>query len=115
MLYGTKSQSEKKLNEDGISAIKELTNIIGSSILNVYAEKSKLVVKPNVPTFVHDYLQSVMDSVLVLHNMQDDYAIVMETAFYFEDDKVMGNLLILPAADSLKILVKGVRSNISAD
>ncbi|HPS57203.1 MAG TPA: chemotaxis protein CheW [Spirochaetota bacterium] len=115
MLYGTQAKAEKKLSEDGISAIKELTNIIGSSILNVYAEKSKLIVKPNVPTFVHDYLQSVMDSVLVLHNMKDDYAIVMETAFYFEDDKVMGNLLILPETDSLKTLVKGVRSNVSAD
>lgn len=115
MLYGTRAKSEKKLSEDGISAIKEMTNIIGSSILNVYAEKSKLVVKPNVPTFVHDYLQSVMDSVLVMYNLQDDYAIVMETAFYFEDDKIMGNLLILPEADSLKTLVKGVRSNVSAD
>ena len=115
MLYGTQAKAEKKLSEDGISALKELTNIIGSSILNVYAEKSKLVVKPNVPTFVHDYLQSVMDSVLVLHNLQDDYAIVMETAFYFEDDKVMGNLLILPETDSLKTLVHGVRSNLSAD
>ncbi|NLV67246.1 MAG: hypothetical protein GXY14_06190, partial [Spirochaetes bacterium] len=63
----------------------------------------------------HDYLQSVMDSVLVMYNLQDDYAIVMETAFYFEDDKIMGNLLILPEADSLKTLVKGVRSNVSAD
>ena len=115
MLYGTSSKADKKLSEDGISALKELTNIIGSSILNVYAEKSNLVVKPNVPTFVHDFLQSVMDSVLVLHNMQDDYAIVMETAFYFEDDQVMGNLLILPETDSLKTLVKGVRSNVSAD
>ncbi len=115
MLYGTTSQADNQLSEDGISALKELTNIIGSSILNVYAEKSGLMVKPDVPTFVHDYLQSVVDSVLVLHNLQHDYAIVMETAFYFEDDKVMGNLLLLPEADSLKILVKGIRSNISAD
>jgi two-component system chemotaxis sensor kinase CheA len=115
MLYGTRAKSGKKLSEDGISAIKEMTNIIGSSILNVYAEKSKLVVKPNVPTFVHDYLQSVMDSVLALYNLQNDYAIVMKTAFYFEDDSIMGHLLILPQADSLKTLVKGVRSNVSAD
>ncbi len=115
MLYGTDSSGSKELSEDGVSALKELTNIIGASILNVYAEKSNMVVKPNVPTFVHDFLQSVMDTVLVMHNIEHDYAIVMETAFYFENDQVMGNLMILPETDSLKVLVKGFKSNVRAD
>jgi len=115
MLYGTDSSKSKELSEDGVSALKELTNIIGASILNVYAEKSNMVVKPNVPTFVHDFLQSVMDTVLIMHNIEHDYAIVMETAFYFENDQVMGNLMILPETDSLKVLVKGFKSNVRAD
>ncbi|HNX25213.1 MAG TPA: chemotaxis protein CheW, partial [Spirochaetota bacterium] len=115
MLYGTDSRGNNELSEDGVSALKELTNIIGASILNVYAEKSNMVVKPNVPTFVHDYLQSVMDTVLILHNIEHDYAIVMETAFYFENDQVMGNLMILPETESLKVLVKGFKSNVRAD
>jgi|GEM_PF-71855 len=111
LLYGEESSANKELSEDGVSALKELTNILGSSIINVYAEKAGLVVKPAVPTFVHDFLQSVMDSVLVLHSLSNEYAIVMETAFYFEDDQVMGNLMILPQAESLKVLVNGMRSN----
>ncbi|HOP30036.1 MAG TPA: chemotaxis protein CheW [Spirochaetota bacterium] len=112
MLYGLSTKSTKELSEDGVSALKELTNIIGASILNVYAEKSNMIVKPNVPIFVHDFLQSVVDSVLVMHNIEHDYAIVMETAFYFEDDQVMGNLMILPETESLKLLVKGFKSNV---
>lgn len=112
MLYGFSTKSTKELSEDGVSALKELTNIIGASILNVYAEKSNMIVKPNVPIFVHDFLQSVIDSVLVMHNIEHDYAIVMETAFYFEDDQVMGNLMILPETESLKSLVKGFKSNV---
>lgn len=115
MLYGKATAQVKELSEDGVSALKELTNIIGSSILNVYAEKSKLVVKPNVPTFVHDFLQSIVDSILVVHNIQHEYAIVMETAFYFEDDRVVGNLMILPEAESLKILVSGIKKNVISD
>ena len=115
MLYGKTTAQVKELSEDGVSALKELTNIIGSSILNVYAEKSKLVVKPNVPTFVHDFLQSIIDSILVMHNIQHDYAIVMETAFYFEDDRVVGNLMILPEAESLKTLVSGIKKNVISD
>ncbi len=112
MLYGFSTKSTKELSEDGVSALKELTNIIGASILNVYAEKSNMVVKPNVPIFVHDFLQSVIDSVLVMHNIEHDYAIVMETAFYFENDQVMGSLMILPETESLKLLVKGFKSNV---
>jgi two-component system chemotaxis sensor kinase CheA len=115
MLYGKSESAEKELSEDGVSALKELTNIIGSSILNVYAEKSMLVVKPNVPTFVHDFLQSIIDSILVMHNMDHEYAIVMETAFYFEDDRVVGNLMILPEAESLKKLVSGIKKNVVSD
>ena len=115
MLYGKSESHEKELSEDGVSALKELTNIIGSSILNVYAEKSMLVVKPNVPTFVHDFLQSIIDSILVMHNMQNEYAIVMETAFYFEDDRVVGNLMIMPEAESLKNLVSGIKKNVISD
>jgi two-component system chemotaxis sensor kinase CheA len=115
ILYGTDSGGKNELSEDGVSALKELTNIIGSSILNVYAEKSNMVVKPNVPTFVHDYLQSVMDSILIMHTIEHDYAIVMETAFYFENDQVVGNLMILPETESLKVLVKGFKSNVRSD
>lgn len=115
MLYDKHESQKRELSEDGVSALNELTNIIGSSILNVYAEKSQLVVKPNVPTFVHDFLQSIVDTILVMHNIDHEYAIVMETAFYFEDDRVVGNLMILPEAESLKILVSRIKNNVVSD
>jgi two-component system chemotaxis sensor kinase CheA len=111
MLYGTETKASREMNEDGESALKEITNIIGSSVINVFAEKSGLVIKPSVPTIVHDYMQSVIDSILVMHNMSNDYAIIMDTAFYFEDDSIIGNLLLLPEADSLKTLVSRLRQH----
>ncbi|HRZ26604.1 MAG TPA: chemotaxis protein CheW [Spirochaetota bacterium] len=111
MLYGTGTRQTREMDEDGESALKEITNIIGSSVINVFAEKSGLVIKPSVPTIVHDYMQSVIDSILVMHNMTNDYAIIMDTAFYFEDDNIIGNLLLLPEAESLKILVSRLRAH----
>ena len=111
MLYGTGTSQTREMDEDGESALKEITNIIGSSVINVFAEKSGLVIKPSVPTIVHDYMQSVIDSILVMHNMTNDYAIIMDTAFYFEDDNIIGNLLLLPEAESLKILVSRLRAH----
>ncbi len=112
LLYGTTSRETRVLSEDGQSALQELTNIVGSAVINVFAEKTSLVIKPGLPTIVHDYLESVIDSILVLHNMVDEYAVVMDTSFYFEDDQIIGNLMILPEAQSLKIIVERMRANV---
>ena len=111
LLYGTDSETTKELSEDGESALKEITNIIGSAVINVFAEKSGLLLKPNIPSIVHDYMQSVIDSILVEHNMKNENTIVMDTSFYFEDDRVAGNLLMLPDTDSMKKLLEGIREN----
>jgi chemotaxis protein CheC len=110
LLYGTKTSSEKILNEDGESALQELTNIIGSAVINIFAEKTGIAIKPGIPTIVHDFMQSVIDSILVLHSMMDEYAIVMDTAFYYENDQIIGNLLLLPEAESLKIMLERMKS-----
>ena len=110
MLYGSASQEAKVLDEDGKSALEEVTNIIGSSVLNVFAEKTGLAIKPEVPVIVHDYMQSIIDSILIKYNMQNDYAIVMDTAFYFENDQVIGNLLLLPEAESMKTMIEKLRA-----
>jgi len=115
MLYGSQSSDKKTLTEDGESALKELTNIVGSSVLNIFAEKTELLIKPSVPTIVHDYMQSVIDSILVLHNIANDYAVVMDTSFFFEDDRIIGNLLLFPEAESLKKIVEGLRSNVGSN
>ena len=115
LLYGMALRKTRELSEEGASALEELTNIVGSSVINVFGEKAGLVIRPGVPSMVHDYLQSVIDSILVIHNMVSDYAIVMDTAFYFEDDKIIGNLLLIPEADSLKTIVQRMRSNVGSN
>jgi len=109
MLYGASTLETRMLDEDGESALMEVTNIIGSSVLNVFAEKTGLAIKPDVPVIVHDYMQSIMDSIIVKYNINNDYAIIMDTAFYFENDQVIGNLLLLPEADSMKAMVEKLR------
>ncbi|TAL38701.1 MAG: hypothetical protein EPN93_04320 [Spirochaetes bacterium] len=107
MLYGIGGTTE--LNEDGESALKEVTNIVGSSVINAFSEKTGIPIKPDVPTVVHDYMQSILDSILVMHNISNDYALVMDTQFYYQDDRVMGKLLIMPEAESLRKLVEKLR------
>jgi hypothetical protein len=81
-------------------------------VVNVFADKTGLIFKPDIPAIVHDFMQSIIDSILVLQNMTNDYTIIMDTAYYFEDDKVIGNLLFLPETDSLKIILEKLRLNV---
>ena len=115
MLYGTDNTSKMELNEDGESALSEITNIIGSSMINVIAEKTGFEIKPDVPVIVHDYLQSIIDTILAMQNIQNDYAIIMDTTFYYEDDKLIGNLLYFPDADSLRNIVEGLRTHVGSN
>ncbi len=108
-LYGIESGETNELTEDGESALKEVTNIIGSSVVNVFSDKIGMALKPSVPTIVHDYMQATLDSILVMYNVENDYALVMETDFFYGDDRVIGNLLILPDAESLKTIVRKLR------
>lgn len=109
-LYGFDTGKTKEINDDAISALKEITNIVGSSVVNAFSEKTGLVIMPSVPAMVNDYIQSILDSILVLHNMKNDYALIMDTVFYYEDDRIMANLLILPDSESLKTLVSNLRN-----
>ncbi|HOF33572.1 MAG TPA: chemotaxis protein CheW [Spirochaetota bacterium] len=109
-LYGFDTGKTKEINDDAVSALKEITNIVGSSVVNAFSEKTGLVIMPSVPAMVNDYIQSILDSILVLHNMKNDYALIMDTVFYYEDDRIMANLLILPDSESLKTLVSNLRN-----
>jgi len=88
---------------------------LASAVRREAREETGLVIRAGLPTIVHDYLQSVIDSILVLHNMLSDYAVIMDTAFFFENDKIIGNLLLLPEADSLKIIVERMRTNVGSN
>lgn len=109
LLYEAEAKGVKELSEDGESALIEVTNIVGSSVVNEFSEQTELVIKPTVPTLVHDYMQSILDSILVIHNISNDFALIMNTVFYYQDETIIGNLLILPETESLKVIVNRLR------
>ena len=108
-LWGTETGKTRELTEDGESSLKELGNIVGSSVINVIAEKINMAIKPTVPTVTHDYMQATLDSILVMHSIKNDFALIMETDFFYGDDRIIGNMLILPDTESLKLIVEKLR------
>jgi two-component system, chemotaxis family, sensor kinase CheA len=110
MLYGLSTGKTKILDQDGESALKEVTNIIGSSMINILAEKIDLTIRPDIPTIIHDYIQSAIDSILIQNNISGDYALSMNTYFYYHDDRILGKLFILSETESLKRMIKKIKN-----
>ena len=110
MLLGLPQGSTHSLTEDGESVLKEVTNIVGSAVVNAFADKIEMAIKPTVPSVVHDYMQSILDSILAFHTAENEYALVMDTEFFHQDDRVIGKLLIMPTTSSLATIVERLRN-----
>lgn len=110
MLLGLPQGTTNSLTEDGESVLKEVTNIVGSAVVNAFADKIEMAIKPTVPSVVHDYMQSILDSILAFHTAENEYALVMDTEFFHQDDRVIGKLLIMPTTSSLATIVERLRN-----
>ncbi|MGB4268729.1 MAG: chemotaxis protein CheW [Spirochaetota bacterium] len=110
MLLGLPQGTTNTLTEDGESVLKEVTNIVGSAVVNAFADKIEMAIKPTVPSVVHDYMQSILDSILAFHTVENEYALVMDTEFFHQDDRVIGKLLIMPTTSSLITIVERLRN-----
>ncbi len=106
ILYGLSTGKTKILDQNGESALKEVTNIIGSSLINILSEKTGLMIRPDVPTIIHDYIQSTIDSILLQNSISGEYALLMNTYFFYQDDKILGKLLILSETEELKKMIE---------
>jgi len=107
LLYGFKSSRE--LNEEGSSALKEMANILGSNILTFIADQTQLIIRPTVPVVIHDYLQTVLDSISVIHQKN----LMVNTSFSLvRRNKTLGNFFFMPTLGSLKKVIDSLQKQV---
>ena len=87
------------------SILKEITNIVGSSVLNVICEKIGMTVQPEVPSSIFSDISAILNSDDTYSSTINGYVIVMDTSFFFESDRLIGHLILLPGEDVAKSLV----------
>ncbi len=92
--------------EDVQSVLNELTNIVGSSILNELANKTSMAITPTVPEFMAGTVQDLLDLVQNRsHPDLDSKLIYISTDFFREDTELLGRLFMLPSRPNLVELV----------
>lgn len=99
------TENDSDIEKYKASILKEMTNIVGSSVLNVISEKIGMTIQPDVPSAVFCDVTQILSENNLQKNSIDGYAIVMDTAFYIDSDKLIGHLVLLPGEEMAKILV----------
>jgi len=96
------------LTELEISALKEVGNILASAYLNALGTMIRKTLIPSVPVLSFDMAGAVIDYVLIELGEVSDMALMVETEFFGEDEKISGQFFLLPDPDSLRIILKAI-------
>ncbi|RNC72317.1 MAG: chemotaxis protein CheC [Desulfuromonadales bacterium] len=96
------------LSELEISALKEVGNILASAYLNALGTLMRKTLIPSVPVLSFDMAGAVIDYVLIELGEVGDVALMVETDFFGEEEKINGQFFLLPDPESLKIILSAI-------
>jgi len=104
-------RSKDKIDmEDIKSVLNELTNIVGSSLLNEIANKSGMAIKPSVPEF---YIVNKNELIRLIENKKhphsDEKIIYISADFLRDETELLGKLLLLPSKPNLIQLIERLK------
>jgi len=111
MGISVQDRNKRSMNiEDVQSVLSELTNIVGSSLLNEMANRTSLAITPTVPHFVHGKASDLLSYIDAKENPdRDSRFIYISTDFLREDTELLGRMFMLPNRPELMDLVKRIR------
>ncbi len=93
-------------DDDAKSVLSELTNIVGSSILNALANKTGLTITPSVPYYMNEQFEKVIAEVDKKGIMKQDARVIYISADFFRDDmELLGRVFLLPSRPTLSQMV----------
>ncbi len=97
----TSADLAKKISEDSLSVLMEISNIVCASVINSLSNKAKCQIMPSVPELVTGSFREVLDIV----KPEKTKFLCMNTEFIYEGDNMIGNLIFLPDFDELTVLI----------
>jgi len=106
MLLGRKNGETRLLDEFSGSALKELGNISAGSYLTALSEVVKMRLIHSTPGLATDMLEAVLDGVLIKLALEAENALVVDTEFEVEENKVQGHFLFLPEPQGLEVILE---------
>ncbi|MBP1925729.1 chemotaxis protein CheC [Sedimentibacter acidaminivorans] len=106
-LMGTELSKFEDISEMELSALSEIGNIMVSSYVNSIATLTNMKIDISVPGLNIDMAGALLDAVAVEFAEAADKVIFIKEKYFYGEETVYSNMLLLPNMSSLNILLKG--------
>ncbi|MDI3543368.1 MAG: chemotaxis protein CheC [Candidatus Atribacteria bacterium] len=97
-----------EMDEIARSAMEEIGNILSSSYLSALADFTGLRLNHSVPALAIDMAGAIVDVVLIEISKKGDYALLIETEFVEEENRIKGYFMLIPDTGSLEIILHSI-------
>lgn len=108
LLTGRPAGRIRVLDDMGISALKELGNIIAGAYLSALAKMMRFKITYSVPEFVFDMLGSVLKRILARASLKAGYVMIVESEFKMEESIYRIHLVFIFVPDALKVMLEAL-------
>jgi len=106
-LLGTELCNFEEISEMELSALSEIGNIMVSSYVNSIASLTNMTIDITVPSLNIDMAGALLDAVAVEFAEAADKVIFIKEKYFYGQETVYSNMLLLPSMSSLNKLLKG--------
>ncbi len=108
ILTGQKVEQIEDLDEMGISALKEMGNIVIGSYVRVLAEGLKLAIGYSVPGFTYDMMGAILDETLARLSLEAKHGVIVESEFIVREKIYRGHLAFILAPKAVNDIIKAL-------
>lgn len=108
---GKENVDVTQLDENDVSAVKEMGNIMAGSYLNVLAAMAGFTVAMDVPSMTVDMMGAIMNAPMVEFSEVGDEVLFIDNRFVIDDVEIQSNIVLIPELESVDILMKKLGVN----
>ena len=96
------------LDEDGVSALKELGNIVIGAYVTAFADDLHLKIMYSVPEFASGTLGTILDGIPAVVPLKSEPVVIVENKFAAGEDVYGTHLIFIPDIKSLAKILQGL-------
>ncbi len=108
LIPGCEVKSLTQIGEMEGSCMKEIGNILAGAFLNALSVLTQTPMLNSLPSINFDYAGAMIDNVVADMSAVSDKVLMLETSFIEEEEDMRIHIFILPAPDSLKLLLQKI-------
>lgn len=104
-LLGQELHSFEEVDEMGLSALREISNIMAASYVNSISQLTGMMIDISVPDICIDMVGSMLSVPMIYYANVSDKIIFIENMFSSDDSDTVSHILLMPEVESLEAIM----------